>query len=309
LLRRNWGITRIANVLEKDRKTIREEVKRNTEAGCTYAYGYAQNLTISRRKIAKAKFRKIESNLNLQKQIIKHLALGHSPEQIAGRYKKVGMETIYRWIYIERRDLIKFLCFKKNQFRKRRGTLARIKHRRIKAFRGIEDRPEIVETKERLGDFEGDTIVGKDKKDRILTHVDRRSGYCFLDLVLGFNKDKIHRKIHKTFSKLPKSKKHTITYDNGVEFGGEDEFLEKKTKTRIYRARPYHSWERGANENLNGLVRRFFPKGKSFAILTQSDLELVAKNLNNRPRKRLGFMTPYEVFVLDRQKGVVQSRM
>ena len=110
----------------------------------------------------------------------------------------------------------------------------------------------------------------------------------------------------KRFKKIPKNKKHTFTYDNGSELGKEDAHLEKKLGMEVYRAYPYHSWERGTNENFNGLVRDFFPKGIDFDKISIKEIKRVEINLNNRPRRRLNYLTPHQVFVLNMNPCAVQ---
>src|SRR5680860_1222055 len=135
----------------------------------------------------------------------------------------------------------------------------------------------------------------KEKQIHILTHVERKSGMLFADKLERGTAENTNEKTISRFSKLPKNKKHTITYDNGSTFS-QFEMIEKFTGLSIYFAWPYHSWERGCNENANGLLRQFFPKKSFFASITQEDIDKACKLINNRPRKRLGYLTPNEVF-------------
>lgn len=184
----------------------------------------------------------------------------------------------------------------KGKYRRRGGTKKRGKIREESKKKRIDTRPEIVETRQRLGDFEGDTIVGKGGRGRLLTHVDRKSGYLLADkLEKGLAQNTRKRTVER-FSGLPKAKKCTITYDNGIEFS-EYELIERETKMSVYHAYPYHSWERGTNENTNGLLRQFYPKKSSFSEVTQEKLDKVVNLINHRPRKRLGYLTPHEVFM------------
>ena len=165
----------------------------------------------------------------------------------------------------------------------------------------IDERPKIVDLLLRLGDFEGDTIVGKDKKDRLLPHIERISGKTAISLVLNFNASKIAARSEEDIARVfGDSKIRTITYDNGVEFSDwqtlEEHLNAQGEDTKIYFAHPYHSWERGRSENINGLIRRFLPKGTDFKDLTKSDILMIEDMLNNRPRKRLGWLTPNEVY-------------
>lgn len=314
-LRCNWKQKDIALVLKRKKNVISKEIRRNKDEDGIYRYGSAEQKCRTRRKQAKHSQRKIENSLSLELHIEKQLRDHRSPEQIAGRLRLeqqetvVCHETIYQWIYTERPDLQQHLCFQKSRFRRRRGTKKREKQRRLNQFRNIAERPQVTEDRVRLGDWEGDTVIGKNKKQRLLTHVDRMSGYGYADLLKAVSAPIVERVTSERFKKIPKTKKHTITYDRGTEFGGEDTLLERHTKTKVYRANAYHSWERGTNENWNGLLRRFLPKGTDFGTLTQADVDEIVYNINHRPRKRLGYLTPHEVFVLRLDVVAFQTRI
>jgi IS30 family transposase len=284
------------------RSSISREIYINKDTDGVYRGVHAHKKYLERRKQAKQKERKIENDIHLRRYILTKLKLYWSPEQIAGRLKTVRKEsticheTIYTFIYKNRPDLIKYLRHQKSKYRKKRGSHARIAFSRSIKIKRIEERPEIVETRERLGDWEGDTVVGKEKKQRILTYVERKSGYAMAEKLDRVTAESINRKTVSLFKKVPKSKRRTLTRDNGPEFGDYDRTLENKTKMEVYRATPYHSWEKGTNENWNGLLRQFFPKGTYFATITRDDVTKVVRLLNNRPRKRLGYCTPRELF-------------
>jgi IS30 family transposase len=152
-----------------------------------------------------------------------------------------------------------------------------------------------VEARERLGDWERDTIIGKEKKERILTNVERRSGYLLASKTKDGTAEEIRRHTEKGFKDIPKLKRLTCTNDNGKE-NEEWELTERNLAMTFYFANLYHSWERGTSENTNGLLRRPFPKGTLFATITDKQLAGKVSLINNRPRKRLGYKTPYEVF-------------
>ncbi len=171
----------------------------------------------------------------------------------------------------------------------------------------IDARPAIVDNRERMGDWEGDTIVGGERNTGIITHAERKSGYLLGDLYKKKNSELIKEKIIERFKKIPNDKRYTITYDNGTEFS-EYELIERKTKMQIYFANPYHSWERGSNENANGLLRQFFPKKTLFATLTQKTVDKAIILINHRPRKRLNYLTPHEIF-MEGKSIAVQARM
>lgn len=299
-----WKQKAIAHILTRHPSVISREIKRNSGLDGVYRPGEATARYIERRLRAKNRYQKITHNYVLQHYIARGLRASLSPEQIAGRLAfhtaetVVCHETIYQWIYKHRPNYIPQLCYKKNKYRRKRGTKAREKKRRSMQCRSIDDRPAVVEERIRCGDFEGDTIIGGNKKHRILTHVDRASGYGVADLLLNVSSEVIQQKIIARFKAVPHKKRHTITYDNGPEFGGDDTLVERYAHVTVYRAHPYHSWERGTNENYNGLLRRYFPKGTQFDTLTQKDVDRVVHRINHRPRKRLGYLTPHEVFVL-----------
>lgn len=308
-----------AKQLGFNHSAVLREVNKNICEDGIYRGLKANKKYLERRKKSKQKYKKIENDSKLRNHIKKRLKKKDSPEQISGRiqsidkgkYQNVSRDTIYAWIFNEKPELKKYLrrIGKKGKYRRHRGTKIREKQREEMKIKRIDRRPEIVEKRERVGDYEGDTIIGKDKTKRLLTNVDRMSGYGMIDKIEMVNALNIQEALNKRFSKIPKSKRYTYTYDNGAEIGKEDADLEKKIGMDVYRAYPYHSWERGSSENYNGLVRDFFPKGTDFANISLEEIKRVEKNLNNRPRKRLGYLTPHEVFILEKRPGAVQTRM
>ncbi len=289
--------------LVRSESTVSREIWRNgdPETGHYDAKTAHQRTCKRRRKPDK----KLENDPEFAERIVEMIVGKHlSPEQIAGTLlnepKEIPLHfmTIYRWIYAERRELIPFLRHgKKHRWRRKSGTKIREKQRELAKKRWIHERPEIIETRGRIGDWEGDTMLGSEKTERIATYVDRRSGYLVARRTTAKAQDfRIQTKI--AFKKIPKKKKITCTYDNGSEMA-EHESIERETNMTIYFAHPYSSWERGTNENTNGLLREFFPKKTAFATVTQRELDLVVKLINNRPRKRLSYHTPAEVFNCD----------
>lgn len=314
LLRAKHTPKECAKELGFDKSTVTREIRKNVDSDNIYRGASAHKKYLEKRRNAKRKSRKIENNLELCLYIKKKLKNKNSPEQIVGRgvllkeRQLVSRETIYRWIFNSEPQLKKYLrrIGKKGKYRRKRGTIAREKAREEGKIRRIDARPQIVEERKRIGDWEGDTIVGKDKTKRLLTNVDRLSGYGMIDRLDMVRSSILQDKLIERFKKVPKSKKYTYTYDNGTEIGKEDLNLEKNIKMKIYRANPYHSWERGSNENFNGLIREFFPKGTDFANISDRDVKRVEYNLNHRPRKRLGYLTPYEVYVLGMTTDALQ---
>jgi transposase, IS30 family len=305
----------IAKVLQKPPRSVRREIATNQDDDGVYRAHTAQKKYLARRKKAKEQARKIYTNTSLQEHIKKRLSERDSPEQIAGRLAQenaditVSHETIYQWIFSEKPELKKHLrrIGRKGKYRRKRGTKQREKAREEAKVKRIDTRPEEATTRARLGDWEGDTVIGSDKKTRFLTNVDRKSGYGLISLMTVVTAEESHHELERRFRRIPKNKRHTYTYDNGTEIGKEDALLEKKIGMEVYRAYPYHSWERPCNEHFNGLIRDFFPKGTDFSRLSVSDIRKLEKNLNNRPRKRLGYRTPHEVFVLGWEGGVTSD--
>ena len=222
-----------------------------------------------------------------------------SPEQIIGR---VAMEQgvsinhgwIYQYIYADQRSggyLYCFLCYQKVR-RKRYGSYDR--RGRIPNQVSIDDRPAIVDSKRRFGDWEGDTVIGKGHRGALVTLVERKSLYTVIRSVLHKTAKAVRGAVVDGLTPYI-DWVHTITYDNGRKFS-DHEGMASDLDARIYFAHPYASWERGLNENTNGLIRQYFPKDRDLTTVTKYEIEKAMDKLNHRPRKSLGYRTPYEVF-------------
>jgi len=305
----------IAEILKKDRTTIWRELKRNGvkigtrgSNGNLITSGYnarlAKKKTRERRVEANKRFRKIDNNKWLRNYVIKHIKSYWSPDEISGRLKhkyphdekkQIGKDSVYQFIYEKRPDLVKYLRHQKCKYRRKQGTIIRAKQREEAKKRRIDARPVVIDLRARIGDWEGDTIVGSEKTKHLLTHVDRRSGYLLLDKLEKITAKETRLVTENRFKEIPNHKKYSITCDNGFTFA-DYELTERHLNLDIYFAYPYHSWERGTNENCNGLIRQFFPKKSAFANLNSEDLKRVEYLLNTRPRKRLNYLTPTEVF-------------
>lgn len=300
LKKRGFTQEEIARELERNQSSISRELNRNRKPGKIYHAGEAKRISSARRENANQQLKRIENDLWLENYIIRKLTRYWSPEQIAGRVRRdhqiiVCHETIYQYIYHNRPELKQYFRCRKGKYRRRYGTKLREKQREEAKKVRIDKRPEIVERRERLGDWEGDTIVGRKGTGSLLTHVERKTGYTFIDYLAQMNAVAVKEKTTKRFEGIPRHQRQTITYDNGVEFS-EYEMIERETKADVYFAYPYHSWERGTNENTNGLIRQFFPKKTSFSNIAKRDTKQVERLLNTRPRKRLAYQTPVEVF-------------
>lgn len=231
--------------------------------------------------------------------ITKELKDHKSPEQISGilalMKQSVAASTIYRYIKERAPHLKQYLRSQKGKYRRRRGTKTREKQRDEAKKRRIDERPDIIKRRGRIGDFEGDTLMGRDKRVRIVSLVDRRTGYLIAFLLPKMNARLFTALALKNLRRIPKKKRKTITFDNGTEFS-DWESLERKSGMTIYFAYPYHAWERGTNENTNGLLRQYFPKSYDFNLITARELAHIVRKLNSRERKRLKFKSPRQVF-------------
>lgn len=293
----------IARRLGCHRSTVGRELERNGEPRSRWYDGKkAEKLSRTRRKEANHDTHaKLLAGSELALFVEEKLRDHWSPEQIAGRLKREGSATvsherIYEWIYHERKDLIRFLRHsKKRRYRRRNGTKQREIRREEAKKKRIDTRPKEIEKRKELGHWEGDTIVGKEKTQRILTHVERKSRFTCADKIERATAESIHQTSVQRLKRFPKRKRKTSTYDNGIEFSNHEK-TERAAQVTIFFAYPYHSWERGTNENTNGLLREFFPKGSPFKDVTQHDVDRAVHFLNTRPRKCLRYLTPEEVF-------------
>lgn len=315
LLRAGLSYRACAAELGMRKSSITREVIRNADEAGRYTGAAAHRRHCARRSQAKRPSLKIQNDLRLRRYIRRRLAQRDSPEQIAGRisrmgrYQPISHESIYTWIFSKAPELKQQLrrIGSKGKYRRKRGTKKREEAREDAKIKRIDTRPAVVDTRSRIGDWEGDTMIGKDKRRRLVTGVERKSGYGRITKLTTVSMATMHDALEQQFKKIPKKKRQTYTYDNGVELGQEDAMLERRIGMVVYRAYPYHSWERGSNENWNGLIRDFFPKGTDFATIPDAEVRRVEHNLNHRPRKRLNYLTPHEVFVLGMEPGAVQT--
>lgn len=297
LLKRGIIQEEISKQLKVDQSTISREVKRN-KGKRGYRHKQAHEKAVKRKYTANARSRKIVGDVAVK--VEKYLCERQwSPEQISAQLKKedllVSHEVIYRYIWSDKHrggKLHRHLRNKGIKYRKRGKKLA---GRGLIPNRvDIEERPEIVDQKARIGDFEVDTIVGKNHQGGIVSIVERKTMFVRLALVKRATSKNTARAIVDLMRPL-KWHTHTFTADNGKEFA-QHQKIAQKLKASFYFAKPYAAWQRGLNENINRLVRQYFPKGTSFATLTQRDVEYVEYLLNTRPRKTLNFETPFKVF-------------
>ncbi|MCS2956354.1 IS30 family transposase [Bacteroides salyersiae] len=289
----------IAEAIGVDKSTVYREIKRNCDAR-SGSYSMEPCPAKSRQAQA-AKTSQGSAYTGNEKTDNKALLKkGFSPEQIVGRSRLEGIamvshETIYRWIWEDKRrggKLHKYLRRQGRRYAKRGSKNAGRGF--IPGRVDIDERPEIVELKERFGDLEIDTIIGKNHKGAILTINDRATSRVWIRKLSGKEAIPV-AKIAVWALRKVKNLIHTITADNGKEFAKHEE-IAQKLEIKFYFCKPYHSWERGANENTNGLIRQYIPKGKDFSEVTNKQIKWIENKLNNRPRKRLGYLTPNEKF-------------
>jgi IS30 family transposase len=290
----------IGDHLRRSAGTISRELSRNVSSTMDYKPHLAQRYYKKRRDASKEPYR-LEEDLSLRKYVSKKLKEYWSPEQISGCVQKergtyISVITIYSWIYRNRDEGGKFYKYLRQSHRwRRKRRVGDDRRGQMPDRRMIDERPKVVNERSRIGDWESDTVEGRKGSGFIATHVERKSRYTVAVKVADKSADTVARATLDAMKKLPPDKVKTMTFDNGTEFAGFKE-LERGLDMRSYFARPYHSWERGTNENTNGLLRQFFPKGMDFKKVMQSDVDKAMELLNNRPRKCLNYRTPTEVF-------------
>jgi IS30 family transposase len=289
----NSSRTEIALKLGRHRGTIGRELNRNSSPR-GYSAVAAQERA-DRRRRERPRRRKMECP-HVRRYVCNGLRRYWSPDEIAGRLPvdfphdegwRLSHETIYAWIRHEprwRRYLRRGMP--KRRENDRRG--------RIPAQVSIDGRPAVVERRARYGDWEGDTVVGKQRRGGLVSLVERKSGYLLLGQVDRLQAQPVRQVAAELLRPLPPTLRRTLTLDNGKEFSDHQQ-LTRRLRIDVYFAHAYCAWERGTNENTNGLVRQFFPKGSDLASLPSDRVERVQDLLNHRPRRRLGYRTPHEV--------------
>jgi IS30 family transposase len=292
LLKEGLTQSQIAVNLGRHKATISREISRNSGLR-GYRPRQASSLAEDR-SLNSRNARQITHSDWLSVKI--HLKDQWSPEQIATEVP-ISHETIYRHIYADKAiggDLYRHLRCQKR--RRKRYAGGRDRRGQIIGRRPISDRPKHIEERRQIGHWEGDTLIGKRHKHAIVSLVERKSGYAVLAKVENKTADQVSTAIIKRLKPIAR-RVRTLTYDNGKEFA-DHAAIDKALGSTAYFADPYSSWQRGSNENLNGLIRQYIPKSRPLATVTDAELAKIERLLNNRPRKRLGFKTPHEVFTL-----------
>lgn len=307
----------IARRLGRSLSTIGREMARNSYKGKYYVPIHAQGKADKRKSLAGK--RHPLKNPRVFKHVIKRLIRGWSPEQISGRMRlkyphdrgmRICPEAIYAFIYsdgFKERKFWEYLPWKRKKRKKKHGRKVHRSH--IPDRVSIHLRPEVVDTREEFGHWEGDTVEGKEHKDGVHTEAERKSRF-FLAVKVGRIDSQETIKVQRCiFGKLPPRARKSTTLDNGKENHYHSEL--KGLGMDTYFADPYSSWQRGTGEYHNGLLRRYLPKGTDFSSLTQEELDDILDEINSRPRKCLGYYTPKEVFLkeLNSQGVAVQPRM
>ena len=292
------GPREIGRRLKRAASTISRELRRNSTNG-RYRPSTAHRKSLCRR--SKRPVRRKLSHPPLRSEVERLLSCCWSPDQVSGRLKRVHPEdrrrhvshqTIYRWLWSNPERAAEFTEeMRHGRYRRRKRFARPVIRNRV----SIHQRPSVIEARHRVGDWEGDTIVGRAHSGYVATFVDRRSGYLVASRMRDKRSVSLNRAAERAFRHVPETARHSITVDNGTEFA-KHETLARRLKLDIYFADAYCSWQRGTNENTNGLLRQFLPKNQELFDLSPTVLEFHVDRLNNRPRKRLGYLTPAEVF-------------
>jgi IS30 family transposase len=308
LIWRKTSLRIIAKELNRNPSSISREIRKNKLSwNSHYAPRKAHERALGHRKHRGREDRL--KNDRIREYVTTHLKKRWSPEQIAGKInqdinEKISHEAIYQYVYAQihrdgygylkpgKEDLRIYLRWKRKR-RQRKGMRAA---QRLVSKNGIsiDERPVVVEKRKRIGDWEGDSVMSKENKVGINTLVDRKIGYVFITkLKAKTGAATVHAVASRVIS-LPKKLRRTLTLDNGVE-NRDWRSMQNATGMNVYFAHPYHSWERGTNENTNGLIREYFPKKTDFSMISEEEISKVEYDLNTRPRKRLNWKTPLEL--------------
>jgi IS30 family transposase len=290
LMKAGHDQSQIAKVLDRNKSTISRELSRNTgsrgyrpKQACEISADRAQN---SRNASTVAPWVKEQANALLRVQ--------WSPEQIASQLP-ISHETVYQHVYADKAQggmLWKNLRCQKQKRKRYAG--GRERRGQIPNRRPLSDRPLHIEARKQVGHWECDTVIGANHKGAVVTMVERKSGYAVIAKVANKTSALVSSAIVDKLKPMAVRVK-TLTFDNGKEFAGHA-YIDEQLQSTAYFARPFASWERGSNENLNGLLRQYVPKKRAMSTVSDEEIRMIQNRLNNRPRKRLGFKTPAEVF-------------
>ncbi len=307
MLLNGFSFREVAKVLDRNVSTISREVNNAQSSRTTYRVTTSNNKAIrSARNRKTAKF-KISSNAQLKNFIHEKIRTYWSPQQIATVLKKkypncekmnVTHETIYNYLFVQTKGDLKkeLLSFLRCNRKRRRPQGRKTKQRRpLEDMVMIDARPPEIMSRAVPGHWEGDLIIGKNRQSALGTLVERKTRFAILVALKGRTAEEVRKAFAKEINKLPQHLKLSLTYDQGREMA-EHKLLTRDTKMQVYFCHPASPWERGTNENTNGLVRQFFPKGTDFNTIKPKEIKRAQHLLNGRPRKTLDFETPYEVY-------------
>lgn len=302
-LKSSVSLREIGRRVGRSHTSISRELKRNDSAVSGVYKPDAAHKKAQLRQSLVRHYRR-QDHAPLVRFVERRLSLDWPPAAISGRLKlrypndpkmRISPETIYRWVALERQqggELYRHLRrrHKHRRRQKRYGAGRRFIPDRV----GIEQRPAIVNERLRFGDWEGDLVVGSHGTAAIATHVERKSRYLKASLLENRKAETFNAATIPVYQQLPEVLRQTLTVDNGKEFSRFKE-LESSAKLKVFFADPYAAWQRGTNENTNGLLRFYFPRGTDFSQVSEDELNRAVRRLNHRPRKCLDYRTPYEV--------------
>jgi len=307
LLVQEYSLRAIARELDRNVSTISNEVGAGGTNRKTYRALRAQNR--ARRNAAKRKRdkRTIDANLNLKRYIFKKLRKKWSPKQIAKELEtdypgdmnmRISPDTIYSYLYVLPKGALKkelLACLRRNHQHRYKQAKGPRNERKLEDMLSIEERPKEVEDRIIPGHLEGDLIMGRYNQSQLGTLVERTTRTVILVPLKNKKAEEVAKCFAKEAKKLPAQMKLSMTYDQGREMAAHKKFT-KDTDMLVYFAHPRSPWERGTNENTNGLIRQFFPKGTDFSKVSRREIKKVQDLLNGRPRAALGYKKPYQVF-------------
>jgi IS30 family transposase len=307
LLAQDYSLNDIANILGRAVSTISREVSAGSGNKYTYRAGRAQRRADRNARKRKQNKRLLFAKPQLRRYIHQKLRKKWSPKQIAQELEtdypmdmtmRIAPETIYTYLYILPRGSLKkelLACLRQNRKRRHQQSRGVKMERKIEDMLSIEERPKEVEDRIIPGHWEGDLIIGKNNRSALGTLVERTTRTTILIPVKSKGANDVAKAFAKEVKKLPQQMKLSMTYDQGREMA-QHKLFTKITGVKVYFAHPRSPWERGTNENTNGLIRQFFPKGTDFHKVTRKEIKKAQNLLNGRPRAALGYRKPFEVF-------------
>jgi IS30 family transposase len=307
MLMAGFGTNRIARYLQRSSGTISREIRRNSKDGSSSYRGHLAHWQAVIRSRENKKKLKLKTNLPLQELVHGLLCKYWSPEQIAQYLKKqysdnpsmnVSHETIYRYLYVLPRGELKkelIACLRQKRKTRRHRYRNLEKQGSLPFITSIEERPQEAEDRRIPGHWEGDLLIGRNRRSALGTLVERTTRFTLIVPLKKRDGTSVRRAFAREMKLLPEQLRRSMTYDRGREMS-QHQLFTKQTKVKVYFAHPYSPWERGTNENTNGLLRQFFPKGTDLSKHSYGRIKEVQNLLNERPRKVLNWDSPLEVF-------------